>query len=150
MASFPGVPFGIFLFSVCAVVIGLIQVSYLITFSLLEAIFYWMELKSSLLATDINWQVPFFVCIAVIIVDSYLSMTWVIALLLSCAAPLCNRSFDLKFGILSSLFKSFKIGQIAIHHSCCGFHCARQQWLRGHRLSASVLSTWQWLWFLLG
>lgn len=27
MASFPGVPFGIFLFSVCAVVIGLIQVS---------------------------------------------------------------------------------------------------------------------------
>jgi len=66
MASFPGVPFGIFLFSVCAVVIGLIQVSYPITFSLLETIFYWMELKLGLLTMDINCQVPIFVCIAVV------------------------------------------------------------------------------------
>jgi len=66
MASFPGVPFGIFLFSVCAVVIGLIQVSYPITFSLLETIFYWMELKLGLLTIDMNCQVPFFICTAVV------------------------------------------------------------------------------------
>lgn len=51
MASFPGVPFGIFLLSVCAVDIGLIQVTFALL--LLETVFNWIELKFILLTVDI-------------------------------------------------------------------------------------------------